>query len=63
MVNGKQNTVAWHVDDLKSSHVDPKVNNYFQKCLEKMYGRYDIGHVEASRGKVHEYLGDDFGLY
>ena len=29
MVNGKQHTVTWHVDDLKSSHVDPKVNNKF----------------------------------
>jgi hypothetical protein len=24
MVNGKQHTVTWHVDDLKSSHVDPR---------------------------------------
>ena len=23
MVNGKQMTVCWHVDDLKVSHVDP----------------------------------------
>ena len=27
--NGKQHTVTWHVDDLKSSHVDPKVNDVF----------------------------------
>ena len=27
MVNGKQQTVVWHIDDLKSSHMDPKVNN------------------------------------
>ena len=56
MVNGKQQTVAWNVDDLKSSHVYPKVNDNFHKWLEKTYGIDDIGHVEASRGKVHEYL-------
>ena len=56
MVNGKQHTFAWHIDDLKSIHVDPKVNDDFQKWLEKNYGSDDIGHVEASRGKVHEYL-------
>ena len=55
-VNGKQHTVAWHVDDLNSIHVDPKVNDDFQKWLEKMYGSDDIGHVEASRVKVHEYF-------
>jgi hypothetical protein len=29
IVKGKQHTITWHVDDLKSSHVDPKVNNEF----------------------------------
>ena len=29
MVNGKQITVIWHVDDLKVSHVDPKQNTKF----------------------------------
>ena len=45
MVNGKQHTVAWNVDDLKSSHVDPKVNSDFHEWLEKTYGSDDIGHV------------------
>ena len=30
IVNGKQNTVAWHVDDLKSIHVNPKVKDDFK---------------------------------
>ena len=60
MFNGKQHTVEWHVDDLKSSHVDPKFNNYFHKWLEKTYGSDDIGHVEASCGKIHEYLAMTF---
>ena len=29
MVNGKQHTITWHVDDVKSSHVDPTVNGDF----------------------------------
>ena len=29
MINGKQQTVQFHVDNLMSSHVDLKVNNMF----------------------------------
>jgi hypothetical protein len=56
MVKGKQPAVTWHVDDLKSSHVNPKVNDDFLIWLEKMYGD-GIGKVEATRGKRHHYLG------
>ena len=55
MVNGKQHTVRFHVDDLLSSHVDPKVNDRFAQWLEKMYGKYKD--VEPTRGKIHDYLG------
>jgi hypothetical protein len=48
--------VTWHVDDLKSSHVDPKVNDEFLKWLEKTYGDTDIATVKAIRGKTHDYL-------
>ena len=27
MVNSHQSTICWHVDNLKSSHINPKVNN------------------------------------
>ena len=54
-VNGYQHTVRFHVDDLLSSHVDPKVNDRFQIWLEKMYGKYKA--VEPTRGKKHDYLG------
>ena len=30
-VNGKQHTITFHVDDIKSSHVDPKVNDEFKE--------------------------------
>jgi Reverse transcriptase (RNA-dependent DNA polymerase) len=55
-VNGTQHTVTWHVDDLKSSHVDAKVNDEFLLWLEKMYGDKDIAPVKATRGKIHDYL-------
>ena len=29
MVNGEQLTICWHVDDLKSSHINPNVNDEF----------------------------------
>ena len=56
IVNGKQHTVSWHVDDLKSSHVDSKVNDQFLEWLERTYASDDIGHVKAVRGKRHDYL-------
>ena len=49
MVNGSQHTVRSHVDDLLSSHVDPKVNDRFAEKLEKMYKKYKA--VEPTRGK------------
>jgi len=54
MIRGKQHTVCWHVDDLKSSHVDPKVNDEFLKWLNIKYG--DVIPVKATRGKRHDYL-------
>ena len=36
---GKQHTVRFHVDDLKSSHINKRVNDKFLKWLNKMYGK------------------------
>ena len=58
MVNGKQHTVRFHVDDLMSSHIDPKVNDKFEKWLNNMYGKY--GKVKTTRGDVHDFLGMTF---
>ena len=52
-----QQTVTWHVDDLKSSHVDAAVNDKFHLWLETKYGDNKIGAMKSKRGKVHEYLG------
>jgi hypothetical protein len=54
-VSNKQHTVCFHVDDLMSSHMDPKVNDDFLVWLNKLYGNY--GAVKATRGDQHEYLG------
>ena len=51
----KASPVRFHVDDLLSSHVDPKVNDRFAQWLEKMCGKYKA--VEPARGKIHDYLG------
>ena len=52
MVNSKQHTVLFHVDNLKSSHVDPKVNDDFLEFLNRKYG--SVGKVKATRGEVHD---------
>ncbi len=54
--NRKQHTVTWHVDNLKSSHVDPKVNDEFLIWLEKKYAPNKIGKIKAVRGLHHDYL-------
>ena len=38
IVNGKQCTVVWHVDDLKISHVEKSVVEDVVKNLEATYG-------------------------
>jgi hypothetical protein len=52
---GSQHTLLFHVDDLKSSHKDPKVNDQFNKWLQDNYGAH--GEVTIHRGRIHEYLG------
>jgi len=51
MVNRKQHAITWHVDDVKSSHVDPNVNNEFHTWCEQQYGSEETGHVTTVSGK------------
>ena len=39
-VNGKQQTICFHVDNVMSSHINPKTNNKFFKWLNNKYGGY-----------------------
>ena len=55
MVNGKQLTVVWHVDDMKMSHEDPRVLESFIDWLTKKYG--ELKAPTIVRGDKHFYLG------
>jgi len=55
MINGKQCTIIWHIDDLKISHVDPKVVNNIIGKLKKKFGQESP--LVTSQGKTIEYLG------
>jgi hypothetical protein len=58
IVKHKRHTVRFHVDDLMCSHKDPKVNDEFEKWLNKTYGEH--GNVTTTRGGIHDYLGMTF---
>ena len=58
IINNKQHTIRFHVDDLMASHVDKKVNDRFLKWLNHMCGGY--GDVTATRGHKHDFLGMTF---
>jgi hypothetical protein len=53
--------VVWHVNDLKISHVDPKVVTTILDLLDAKYGQEIVGGKRASltinRAKIHDYLG------
>jgi hypothetical protein len=55
VINGKQFTITWHVNDLKLSHVDTKVVYDTITWLKSIYGE----DMRVSRGKKHDYLGMD----
>ena len=60
VIKGNQQTISFHVDDCKLSHVDPKVND---ELIESLRGEYEnifedgTGKMKVTRGKLHEYLG------
>ena len=54
MINGKQCTICWHVDDLKISHVDQQVLEDLVDELEVKYGKMTV-----TRGRKHTYVGID----
>ena len=56
IINGRQHTITWHVDDVKTSHVDPKVNDEFHTWRKRKYGINKIGYVTTGRGKKHDYF-------
>ena len=60
MVEGKQQSCCFHVDDCMITHVDAKVNSKFIKTLREEYESLfedGSGKMVVHRGKVHKYLG------
>ena len=60
IVNGKQMTILFHVDDCKLSHKEAKQNDIMIKWLKEEYESIfedGSGKMAVSRGKVHTYLG------
>ena len=55
-MNSSQQTMSWHVDDIKSSHIDPKINDEFAVWCEKQHGSDLNGYVKVVHGKKHNYL-------
>jgi len=55
MIAGKQCTVAWHVDDLKISHVSLDVVTGVIAQLNEEFGT--LTPLTVTRGKKHDYLG------
>ena len=55
MVNGKQLTMAWHVDDLKVSHEEESTLDEFIAMMEEEFGQDTP--LSVLRGPVREYLG------
>lgn len=57
MINGKQFTICWYVDDLKLSHVDDKEVTKMIKVLENHFGVMNV-----ERGNKHTYIRKDFEI-
>jgi hypothetical protein len=55
MVNGKQITVVFHVDNVKLSCVDSTTVDWLIEQLDHEFGKETP--LSKSRGKVHDYLG------
>jgi hypothetical protein len=52
MIDGKQCTIAWYVDDTKISHVDPDVVTRTIEQIEERFGKMTV-----KRGSEHVFLG------
>ena len=57
IINGKQCTIAWYVDDNKISHVD---ENVVTKVIDMVKGYF--GDLVLTRGKAHTFLGIKFKI-
>ena len=56
-INGHQQTVTWHVNDVKISHKSSKNNKEFCNWCEQKYWSNLDADVKLKEGKNHDYLG------
>lgn len=52
IIDGKQCTVLWHVDDLKISHENAEVVEWLLDTLNEKYGRETP--LTVTHGKIHD---------
>ena len=45
-----------HIDNIKASHANSKVNDEFEKWCENKYGSDILGYLKVTRGNIHDYL-------
>jgi hypothetical protein len=60
IVNGKQMTLCWHIDDMKVSHSEKnKVDNMIKWLHLKYEHLFEDGSgaMKICRGKIHKYIG------
>ena len=55
IIDNKQCTIIWHVDDLKTSHFNPTVVSSVIADIDAEYVK--ISKMTIMQGKVHKYLG------
>jgi len=60
IIDGKQHTIRFHVNNIMASLVSSLVNNKFADWLNSMCGH--CGKVKQTRGNVHHYLAMHFDL-
>jgi hypothetical protein len=58
MIDGKQCTIAWYVDDNKISHADGNVVTHIIETIEARFGKMTV-----TRGKEHVFLGMDIKFH
>ena len=61
IIDNKQCNILWHINDMKTSHVDPAVISSVLSDIDAEYGK--IEKMTITRGKVHKYLGMTIDYY
>jgi len=55
MIEEKQMTVLFHIDDLMLAYLMPYIVTELIRLLDRVYGSQDP--LTVTRGKIHKYLG------